>query len=94
MRDAQAALVQAAPQTMAPLSAGYRSQDLTSTSGGVAQRWMLVSSEHRHAQAPRTVDKQRRTQGQREVAAFQPLSRRTFACEADAQQALATLRHG
>jgi hypothetical protein len=55
---------------------------------------MLVSSEHRHAQAPRTVDKQRRTQGQREVAAFQPLSRRTFACEADAQQALATLRHG
>jgi transposase len=92
--DAQAALVQANPQTMAPLSAGYRYQGLTSTYGGVAQRWVLVYSEHRHAQAQHTVDKQLLKQGQREVAAFQQLSRRTFACEADAQQALATFRQG
>ena len=75
---------------MAPLTAGYRSHSLTSTSGGIAQRWGLVSSAHRRAQAQRTVDTQLRKQGQREVAAFQPLSRQTFACEADAQQALAT----
>jgi transposase len=91
---AQAALAQADPQTMAPLSAGYRSQGLTSTYGGVAQRWMVVSSEHRHAQAQHTVDKPLLKQGQREVAAFQQRSRRTFACEADAQQALATLTQG
>lgn len=91
---AQAALAQAHPQTMAPLSTGYRYQDLTSTYGGVAQRWMLVYSEHRHTQAQRTVDKQLLKQGQREVAAFQQLSRRTFACAADAQQALATFTQG
>jgi transposase len=79
---------------MAPLSAGYRSQGLTSTYGGVAQRWMLVDSAHRHAQAQHTVDKPLRKQGQREVAAFQQRSRRTFACEADAQQALATFTQG
>jgi len=92
--DAQAALTQAEPQTMAPLTAGYRSHGLTSTSGGVAQRWGLVSSEHRHAQAQRTVDKQRLKQGQREGAAFQKLGRRTFACAAHAQQALATCTQG
>ena len=92
--DAQAALVQADPQTMAPLIAGYRYQDLPSTYGGVVQRWMLVYSEHRHAQAQRTVDKQLLQQGQREVAAFQPLGRMPCACEADAQQALATFTQG
>lgn len=75
---------------MAPLTAGYRYHSVTSTYGGIAQRWVLVYSEHRRAQAQRTVDKQLLKQGQREVAAFQQLSRQTFACEADAQQALAT----
>ncbi len=94
LSEAQAALAQADPQTMAPLTAGYRSHGVTSTSGGVAQRWMLVYSEHRHAQAQRTVDKQLLKQGQREVVAFQKLGRMTFACEADAQQALATFTQG
>jgi transposase len=91
---AQAALAQADPQTMAPLPAGYRYHGLPSTYGGVAQRWMLVYSEHRHAPAQRTVDKQLLKQGQREVVAFQKLGRMTFACEADAQQALATFTQG
>jgi len=94
LSEAQAALAQADPQAMAPLTPGYRSQGLTSTYGGVAQRWLLVYSEHRPAQAQHTVDKQRLTQGQREVAAFQKLRRRPFACAADAQQALATFTQG
>jgi transposase len=92
--DAQAALTQAEPQTLAPLTAGYRYHGLTSTYGGVAQRWVLVFSEQRHAQAQRTVDTQLLKQGQREGAAFQKLGRMTFACEADAQQALATFTQG
>ena len=92
--DAQAALTQAEPQTMAPLTAGYRYHGLPSTYGGVAQRWVLVDSEHRHAQAQRTVDKQLLKPGQRDGAAFPKLGRMTFACEADAQQALATFTQG
>jgi hypothetical protein len=79
---------------MAPLTAGYRYQGLTATSGGIAQRRMLVYSEHRHTQAQRTVDKQLLQQGQREVAAFQQLGRMPCACEADAQQALTTFTQG
>lgn len=92
--DAQAALTQAEPQTMAPLTAGYRSHGLTSPSGGVAHRWVLVFAEHRHAQAQRTVDQQLLKPGQREGAAFQQLGRMTCACAADAQQALATFTQG
>jgi transposase len=94
LREAQHALTQADPQGMAPLTEGYRYHVLPSSYGGVAQRWLLVYSEHRHVQAQRTVDKQLLKQGQREVAAFQKLGRMTFACEADAQQALATFTHG
>jgi len=36
LNEAQAALAQADPQTMTPLMKGYRSQDWTSTSGGVS----------------------------------------------------------
>ncbi len=94
LREAQQALAQADPQSMAPLTEGYRYHVLPSRYGGIAQRWMLVYSEHRNVQAQRTVDKQLLKQGQREVAAFQKLSRMTFACEADAQQALATFTQG
>jgi transposase len=57
LSEAQAALVQAAPQTMVPLMEGYRYQALMSTYGGVEQRWVLFYSEHRSPQAQRTVDK-------------------------------------
>ena len=43
----------------------------------------------RQPQAQRTVDKQWRKQSDHEVKAFQTLCRTAFACEADAQQALA-----
>jgi transposase len=92
--EAQAVLAQVAPETRQPLTAGYRYQALTSTYGQVEQRWVLIYSEPRQPQAQRTVDKHLRTQGLKEVKAFQKLCRTAFACEADAQQALTTLQHG
>jgi transposase len=88
--EAQAALAQAAPSTMPLLTEGYRYQVLHSTYGGVAQRWLLLASEHRYVQAQRTVDKQLRQQRDQESKAFTQLCRTTFACEADAHQALTT----
>jgi transposase len=61
---------------------------LTSTYGGVEQRWLLLYSEPRRPQAQRTVDKQLHTQSDKAVKAFTTLCRTTFACEADARQAL------
>jgi transposase len=54
------------------------------------QRWVLIDSERRRAQARRTVDKPWRQQRDKETKAFQQLCRTTFACEAEAHQALST----
>jgi transposase len=94
LSEAQAALAQADPQTMAPLLDGYRYRALTSTYGGVVQRWVLISSAHRLPQAQRTVDKQLLKLSEQEVKACKCLCRTAFACAADAQQALSTFEHG
>jgi transposase len=94
LKEAQEALAQAAPETMVPLMEGYRYQPLTADYGGVEQRWLLLYSEQRRAQAQRTVDKQWRKHSEQESQAFQKLCRMTFACEADAQQALADFAQG
>jgi transposase len=93
LREAQVVLAQAAPQTMAPLTEGYRYHVVPSSSGGVEQRWVLIHAEPRQPQAQRTVDKQWRKQSADEVKAFKTLCRTAFACEADARQALARFAH-
>lgn len=87
---AQAILAQADPQSLASLKAGYRYHEFPSNYGGIEQRWVLIYSELRQAQARRTVDKQWRQQSDKETKAFKQLCRTTFACEADARQALST----
>jgi transposase len=94
LSDAQTALAQANPQTMAPLTEGYRYQVLPSTYGGVQQRWVLIASEHRQAQAQRTVGRQLLKYSHEEVKGFKKLGRTLFACEVDARQALSTCVHG
>jgi transposase len=94
LSEAQAALVQADPQAMLPLMEGYRYPELASTYGGVEQRWVLIHSEPRQLPAQRTVDKQLRTHSAQEVKAFKKLCGTAFACEADAQQALAAFAQG
>jgi transposase len=90
LRAAQVVLAQADPQTMTPLTEGYRYHVVRSSYGGVEQRWVLIHSEPRPPQARRTVDKQLLKHSEQEVKAFKQLCRMAFACEADAQQALAT----
>jgi hypothetical protein len=86
----QALLAHADPQRMAPHMEGYRYQVLTPSYDGVAQRWVLIYSKHRRSQAQYSVHKQLRKQSEKEAEAFKKLCHATFACEADAQQALAT----
>jgi transposase len=88
LSEAQAALAQVNPHALASLTEGYRYHELRSTYGGIEQRWVLIYSESRQPQAQRTVDKQWRQQSDKEVKAFKKLCGTTFACEADARQAL------
>jgi len=87
---AQTVLAQADPQVLASLKEGYRDHELPSRDGGIEPRWVLIYSEPRQAQARRTVDKQWRKQSDKETQAFKKLCSTTFACEADARQALST----
>jgi hypothetical protein len=91
LTEAQTALAQATPETMTPLMEGYCERVLASTSGGVAQRWVLISSEPCRPQTQRMVDMQGLHQSTAEVKAFQTLCRPAFACEAEAPQALRAL---
>jgi transposase len=93
LHAAQAALAQAHPQSMAPLTAGSRDHVLPATEGGVQPRWRRIASAHRYAQAQRTVDKPLRKHREQDVKEFKPRCRTTVACEADAHQALTTCRH-
>jgi transposase len=61
-----------------------------STYGGVEPRWVLLHSEPRQSQAQRTVDKPLLKPRAQEVKGFKTLCRTALACEADAQQALAS----
>ena len=94
LRDAPAALAQAAPQTMPPLPEGYRSQALTSTDGGVEHRWLLSAAEPRQPQARRPVEKPRLKHRNQDRTTWQKRCGTAFACEADAPQALARFAHG
>jgi hypothetical protein len=73
---------------------GDRDHEGRSTAGGVPQRWVLLSSARRQPHVPRTVNTPRLKHGDPEVQAVQKLCRVACACEADAQQALATCAHG
>jgi transposase len=88
LSEAQAALAQVAPHALASLTEGYRYGELRSTYGGIEQRWLLIYSESRQPQAQHTIDKQWGQQSAKEVKAFKTLCGTTFACEADARQAL------
>jgi transposase len=70
VRAAQVALAQAAPSSMAPLQAGYRDHELTSSYGGVEPRWVLISAAARQPQAQRATDTQLRPQTDKAVNAF------------------------
>ncbi len=94
LSEAQVAIAQANPQAMTRLQEGYRYRELTSTYGGVKQRWLLVFSEQRQPRTQRSVDKQLRKQSAQEIKAFKKLCQTIFACESDAQQALATFEQG
>ena len=54
--QAQALRAPIAFQTMIPRTAGDRSHEDTSTDGGLARRWVLLSAESRPPQAQRPGD--------------------------------------
>jgi len=70
LNEAQAVLAHVTPDTMPPFTDGYRSQEVSSTYGGITQRWLVVYAEARQKRGRRTVDQQVQTQSAAEQQAF------------------------
>jgi len=65
---------------------GYRIAELNADYAGVAQRWVIVSSEARSEQRIARLQKELDREGARAQKELRKLKRRRFNCEADARQ--------
>lgn len=64
---------------------GYKIYPTTSNYGGVSQRWLLVYSEQAHTREVNTFQKNLSKTGKKAETDFWHLTKRAFACEADAR---------
>lgn len=69
----------------------YRFQESTSEYGEVKQRWLLVHSAARQQRQEQTLLKRLKKERKDADKALSALSRRTFACQPDAEEAVAQL---
>ena len=69
--------------------AGYRIAEVGSTYGDIRQRWLVVESSQRQISDLKALEKRVDKATKRVQAQLDQLSRQPFACEADAQQAVA-----
>lgn len=76
------------------LEPGYLGRALTVEYGGVKQRWVVITSLAAMQRAAKHVTPQLLKESEQECKAFAKLSRRTFACEPDAHQALVEFTQG
>ena len=60
--------------------------------GGIKQRWLVVYTQGARERAEQTVDRQHLKNSKVDYKAFSALAKRTFACVADAEAALAILQ--
>ena len=72
-----------------PLENGYSGAWLDADYGGVKQRWLIVRSEQAKKREQHSLDKRMKTASTDAITSFKKLSRLRFACETDAEKALA-----
>ena len=65
----------------------YRYQPHTASYGGIQQRWLLIHSKARQQRQEQALMRRLEKKGEEARKALSRLSRRTFACQADAQAA-------
>jgi transposase len=80
-------------KTLRPLSEGYRYLSVTSSYGGIKQRWLVIHSQAAQTRTKKRVAKQLLKMTEQERKAFEKLCRRAFACEQDAKAALEGFQH-
>jgi transposase len=89
IKQAKQWLAHAPQATLKPLGSGYWAQEQSVTYAAIPQRWVLIWSEQAANRQAKHVKSQVRKQIDQEMKQARKLMRQSFACEADANQALA-----
>lgn len=88
LTEAKAVLAQAAAVEWTALENGYAGSWFDSAYGGVEQRWLLIKSTQAKAREKHILDAAVQKKTERSVIDFKKRMRQSFACEADAREAL------
>lgn len=89
LKDAKHAISDLQTERLEALGDGYHGYWIEADYAGVPQRWLLVRSEQATKREQQTVTKNLLKTGTRELKQFQQLCKKRFACQQDAEQALA-----
>ena len=87
--EAKRLIAETAMEALRPLSEGYAGCEVSSTYGGVEQRWLVVYSAAAAQREAQTLERRIAKEKQQAEKAWRRLQRRVFQCEEDAQAALA-----
>lgn len=86
--EATTALQSVTTENMTDLGNGYAIHATTSQYGGVKQRWLVIHSEKAEQRERKQLDKRVAKAAEQAQKAVKALNNQTFACEADARQAV------
>ena len=85
---AKATLAETSIAQMTPLKEGYKATLHRKTYGKVEQQWVVIHSQEAKERAQKTVSRQWRKKSDTDCKRWQKLTRQTFNCQSDAQQAV------
>ena len=85
LRDVKQIRKQIAQKAMTPCGEGYWVTELGSTYAGVKQRWLVVLSEKRQAQAVKTLEKWIAKEAQQAQKTLKRIQKTQYSCAADAE---------
>jgi transposase len=94
LKDAKHAVSNLQTERLETLGDGYHGYWIEADYAGVPQRWLLVRSEQATKREQQTVTRNLLKTGTRELKQFQKLCKKRFACQQDAEQALAEFSRG
>jgi len=92
LKEAKQLISQAPGLYFEPMENGYSGTWMDSQYGDVPQRWLLVRSEQAYKREQHNLDKRMLKKAEAEHQTFKKLTQQEFACETDAQNALARWR--
>ena len=90
LKEAKALVKKAPTLTFTPISQGYEGVCYNSEYGDVKQKWLLIRSEQAYKREQHNLNKRLLKAGELARKSFKKLCQQRFACEKDAQSAIAT----